>query len=219
MPRGIQWATYGSAGDSQLDLAPSSAHQLAELMADALQETQSVVLGEGGEEVLDGVGLVLPAGVLLELGNDGGFVLGGEGWRKHDLGQLWVSAVDVVEGTEGLGDRVERLRLHCCGVLVSVSLAPHAVRYPPLAHGEQFWRYGGMQLTYQSTGIGAIEAVEGHGWLRIDTGWGCVAADGRQSDSSGGECRACCGGASCTNEGPGNVHFDDCESMPAWRRE
>lgn len=121
MPRGIQWATYGSAGDSQLDLAPSGAHQLAELMADALQETQSVVLGEGVEEVLDGVGLVLAAGVLLELGNDGGLVLGGERWRKHDLGQLGVSAVDVVEGTEGLGDGVERLRLHCCRVLVSLS--------------------------------------------------------------------------------------------------
>jgi hypothetical protein len=32
------------------------------------------------------------------------------------------------------------LRLHCCGVLVSVSLAAHAVRFPPLAHGEQLGR-------------------------------------------------------------------------------
>lgn len=102
-------ATYSSAGNGKLNLASGSTHQLAELCADAFEKGQAVVLGERVEEVLDGVGLVLATGVLLELRDDGRLVLGGEGRRLHDVGELWVLDIDLLEGAEGLGHGLERL--------------------------------------------------------------------------------------------------------------
>lgn len=115
--------TYSSAGDGELNLASGSTHQLAELCANTLEKSQAVVLGERVEEVLDGVGLVLTTGVLLELSDDSGLVLSGEGRRLHDVGELWVLNVDLREGAEGLGHGLERLRLHGSSVLWEVDVS------------------------------------------------------------------------------------------------
>jgi hypothetical protein len=55
--------TYSCTGNNHLDLATGSRHELAELVTHALKQTQSVVLGEGSKEVLDG--LVASARLLL----------------------------------------------------------------------------------------------------------------------------------------------------------
>lgn len=115
--------TYSSAGNGKLNLAPGSTHQLAELGADTFEEGQAVVLGESVEEVLDSVGLILATGVLLELSDDGGLVIGGEGRRLHDVGELWVLDIDLLEGAEGLGHAIERLRLHGSSVLWEVNVS------------------------------------------------------------------------------------------------
>lgn len=62
--------SYLSTSDPQLDLALASAHQLGELLADALQQTQSVVLGQSVEEILDSTALVSATSVFLELGHN-----------------------------------------------------------------------------------------------------------------------------------------------------
>lgn len=97
--------TYRSAGNRHLDLAARSAHQLAELGADTAEETQTVVLGQGLEEVLDGgVG----AGGLLELGDDGGLVGGAQGRGVEDGGQLRILGDQVAQLAQGGSGRVDR---------------------------------------------------------------------------------------------------------------
>lgn len=59
-----------STGDAQVQLATVSTHERAELLADVLQNAQSVVLGQGGEEVLERVALVATTRELLQLGHD-----------------------------------------------------------------------------------------------------------------------------------------------------
>lgn len=97
--------TYLGAGDLELDLAAGGAHDGAKLLADALQETQAVVLGERAEEVLDR--LAAGAGLLGQLGDNGGLVLGGEGGSGQDLRQLGVLLDNGVEVAEGLGRGIE----------------------------------------------------------------------------------------------------------------
>lgn len=74
--------TYRSAGDGHLDLTLGSTHQGAKLLAHALKNAQTVVLGQGGEEVLHG--LALHTKGLLQLGNDLLLVLSAEGGRRQD---------------------------------------------------------------------------------------------------------------------------------------
>ena len=100
---------YLGAGDHHLNLAAGGAHELVELVADAGQEAQAVVLGEGGEEVLDG--LARGAGVLLQLGDDGTFVGGGQGRGLEDGDELGVLLDQAAEGGEALGGGLERGRL------------------------------------------------------------------------------------------------------------
>lgn len=69
-----------SSCDSQFDFSSSSAHQSTKFLADTLQQTKSVVLGECSKEVLDGVGLVLAARVLLKFRNDLRFILFAQRW-------------------------------------------------------------------------------------------------------------------------------------------
>lgn len=76
--RSGQDISYLGAGDDHLYLATGCAHDLAKLCADALQYSQAVVLGESGEEVLDGFVGVCGANVLLQLSDDGALVFGGE---------------------------------------------------------------------------------------------------------------------------------------------
>jgi hypothetical protein len=103
------------ADDLHLDLAAGGGHDLGKLLADALEEAEAVVLGESGEEVLDGGGA--GAGLLLELGNDGGLVLGAQGRGRKDSGQLGVLLDDGGEAGEGLGGGVEARGLDGRGVL------------------------------------------------------------------------------------------------------
>jgi hypothetical protein len=123
------------AGHSQLDLASSGAHQLAELLANTLQKTQSVIVGEGGQEVLDGVVLVRASGVLLQLGDDLGLVLGAQRRRRQDGGELGVFVVYIVQRADGLCDVVEGGVLHGCGVLFSLLVSwvvlPSAIQATP----------------------------------------------------------------------------------------
>lgn len=96
---------YLSAGNDHLDLTAGGAHELAELGDDTGEETEAVVLGEGGKEVLDG--LVGNTDALLELGNDGALVGGGEGGGLEDAGELRVLSKEVAEAADGLGGRLE----------------------------------------------------------------------------------------------------------------
>ena len=115
--------TDSCASNSQLDLSSSSTHQLAELLANALQETQSVVVGEGGQKVLDCVVLVRAPGVLLQLGHDLGLVFGTESWGIQDGRQLGIFGVYVVQGTDCFCDGIEGGTLHGCRVLFSLRVS------------------------------------------------------------------------------------------------
>lgn len=116
--------TYRSAGDDQLDLTAGSAHQLAELVADTLQDAQSVVLGQGGQEVLDGVVGARGTEGLLQLGNNGALVGIGQSRSAQDGGELGVLGNDIVQGAERLGGRVERGGLGGGSVLNSSCVSP-----------------------------------------------------------------------------------------------
>lgn len=107
--------SYLSGGDGHLNLAARSRHDLVELVADTLEETEAVVLGESVEEVLDGG--FLAARLLNELGDDGGLVLGGESRGRQDGSELSILLEDVAEVGEGLGSGLEGRRLGSGSVL------------------------------------------------------------------------------------------------------
>jgi hypothetical protein len=96
---------YLSTGNVQINLALVRADQDLELLNYALQQAQSIVLGERAEEVLDDVALVA-AGNLLQLLDDLLLVADGEGGGVEDGGELGVLLEDVAERQEGLGDCV-----------------------------------------------------------------------------------------------------------------
>lgn len=101
-PRG---PTYLSAGNNHLNLALRRRNQDAELLADAVEQAEPVVLGQGAEEVADR--LAAGAHLLRELVDDGALVLGGERRRgEHGL-ELGVLSEEGLEGGEGLGRGVE----------------------------------------------------------------------------------------------------------------
>lgn len=97
--------TYLSAGDGDLDLTAGGGDEGGELLNDAGEEAESVVLGEGVEEVLDG--LAGGAGLLDELLNDGGLVGVGQGRGGEDGDQLGVLLEEGAEVGEGVGRGVE----------------------------------------------------------------------------------------------------------------
>lgn len=97
--------SYLCAGDGNLDLAAGGAHKLGKLGGDTGEETEAVVLGEGVEEVLDG--LARDAGGLDELGDNGALVGGAQGGGTEDGRQLGVLLDEVAEGGDGLGRRLE----------------------------------------------------------------------------------------------------------------
>lgn len=109
---------YLSAGNDHLDLAAGGAHELAELGDDTGEESEAVVLGEGGKEVLDG--LARSTGALLELGNDGALVGGGEGGSLEDAGELSILSEEVAEAGDALGGRLEGVGLDGGSVLYHV---------------------------------------------------------------------------------------------------
>ena len=82
-----------------------STHEGSKLLSDALKQTETVVLSQSLEEVLDDVALV--AGELLQLLDDLLLVADGEGGRGDDARQLAVGLEGLTEGGEGLGGLVE----------------------------------------------------------------------------------------------------------------
>lgn len=108
--------TYLSRGDNQLNLALGGGDELGKLLADAGQDAEAVVLGEGGEEVANGV--VGTAGLLLELGDNGRLVVGAEGGSVEDGDELLVLLENGLELRQGLGGRVDGRRLDGRGVLL-----------------------------------------------------------------------------------------------------
>jgi hypothetical protein len=83
-----------------------STHEGLELLADALKETETVVLGQSLQEVLDDVALVA-TGDLLKLLDDLLLVAGGEGGSSDDAVQLAVGLEGLSEAGESLGGLVE----------------------------------------------------------------------------------------------------------------
>jgi hypothetical protein len=83
-----------------------SAHESAELLADGLQGTETVVLGESEEEVLQDVTLI-GTGDLLELSDNLELVVVGESGGTEDGTKLGVGLQGLAEGGDGLGGLVE----------------------------------------------------------------------------------------------------------------
>jgi hypothetical protein len=98
--------THLGRGDVQLNLTTVGAHQSTELLADTLEGSETVVLGQSLEEVLDDVGLV-GTGNLLELLDDLLLVGNGQGRSAEDGDQLGVGLQGLAEGSDSLGGLVE----------------------------------------------------------------------------------------------------------------
>ena len=116
---------YLGAGNHHLNLAAGGADELLELGDDTGKETEAVVLGEGVEEVLDG--LALDASGLDELGNDGGLVGGAQGRGGENGRELGVLLDEVGEGGDGLGGGIEARGLDGGSVLQRVNGAGRPV--------------------------------------------------------------------------------------------
>ncbi len=107
--------SYLGRGDGHLDLTLGGGNDLVELVADALEEAESVVVGKSLEEALDGGAAA--AGLLDELGDNGGLVLGAQGRGGEDGVELGVLVGNGTEGGERLGGRIESRRLGGSSVL------------------------------------------------------------------------------------------------------
>lgn len=105
------------AGDHDLDLALARGHEHVELLADAREDGEAVVLGQGAEKVLDRLVAGGHRGRLLELRHDLALVAGRQGRGVQDRRQLGVLGEDGGQRGEGLGGLVERRGLHGGGVL------------------------------------------------------------------------------------------------------
>lgn len=109
------WALYGSfrthlsRSHLELNLTARSTHEFPKLDANTLQVSQTVVLRERSEEVLDGV--ATDTSLLGQLGDHGGLVLAGQGRGLQDLVQLGVLLEEGVERLEGLGGGIQSGRL------------------------------------------------------------------------------------------------------------
>lgn len=97
--------TYLGAGNGDLNLAAGGGHDGSELLANAGEEAQSVVLGESVEEVLDG--LVVGTDLLAELLDDGGLVGDGQGRGVKDSSELGVLLEESAKLGESIGRGVE----------------------------------------------------------------------------------------------------------------
>lgn len=93
-----------------------SAHQGSKLLADALEGTETVVLGKGLEEVLEDTGLV-GTGDLGELLDNGLLIGVAEGRSAEDVDELLVGLDHLAEAGDGTGGLVEGRGLGGSGVL------------------------------------------------------------------------------------------------------
>lgn len=93
-----------------------SAHQGSELLADTLEGTETVVLGESLEEVLEDTSLI-GTGDLSELLNNGLLVGDGKHRGAEDSDELLVSLDGLAEAGDSTGSLVESSGLGGSGVL------------------------------------------------------------------------------------------------------
>lgn len=183
-------------GDGHLNLAAGRRHDLVELLADAAEEAEAVVLGEDLEETLDGGGVA--ASLLDELGDDGGLVLGAQGRGGEDGGKLNILLDDGAEGGEGLGRGFEGRRLGRGSVLIIDAVskknesrqrrAPGSQLNGNLVRGYSQRRPGGRQIfvsTYESAGVGAVDTKDGDGGLALVGGSGGEGSHGNGAESEG----------------------------------
>jgi hypothetical protein len=98
--------SYLSRGNDELNLTTVSAHKSSELLADTTEQTETVVLSKGSEEVLEDIALV-GTGNLLQLCDDGLLVRDGQGRGGEDASELGVGLEGGTEIDEGLGGSVE----------------------------------------------------------------------------------------------------------------
>lgn len=172
-----------------------STHKGIELLANTLQNTQPVVLGQGVEEVLEDVTLVT-ARELLELSNDLLLVSSREGWGADDRGQLAVRLQGLAETSEGPGDLVEGRGLDGGSVLFIATTAlisfDATLSFSNFSWSSCFFAKSDQRrgeaipvdtreahkdlnqgqtqkgrAAYQSSGIGAINTEQGHGSLDV----------------------------------------------------
>lgn len=97
-----------SRGDHKLDLASLSAHEHTKLLRDTLKYAKTVVLGQGLEEVCEGVGLVGNTSALLQLSDDLLLVRDRECRRGQDGLELGVALEGGVQVVHGFGNGVDR---------------------------------------------------------------------------------------------------------------
>jgi hypothetical protein len=83
-----------------------SAHKSSELLADTTEQTETVVLSKGSEEVLEDIALVGTSD-LLQLCDNGLLVRDGQGRGGEDAGELGIGLEGGTEVDEGLGGSVE----------------------------------------------------------------------------------------------------------------
>lgn len=169
-------------------------HQSSELFADALEETKSVVFGESSEEVLDSVVLVT-AGELLELSDDRGLVASGQSRGAQDAGKLSILLQGFGQADESFGSGLEGRRLRCSSILNDEQMHPVSFSDPPSLHfhnthfsGSPSTSFIDVQLqskSYQSGGIGAVDAEEGDWRLDRRSSWGSVRAQSHNSAGRG----------------------------------
>lgn len=111
-------STHLSGSDVQLNLTTVSTHQGVELLANTLEGTKTVVLGQGLEEVLEDVALV-GTGELVELLDDLLLVGLGESGGTEDGDQLGIGLQGLAEGSHSLGGLLESRGLGGSSVLDS----------------------------------------------------------------------------------------------------
>lgn len=173
-----------------------STHKGTELLANAFQNAQPVVLSQGVEEVLKDVTLVTTR-ELLELTNNLLLVRSREGRGANDRGQLAVRLQGLAEDSEGPGGLVEGRGFDGGSVLFIATTAliqfgatfclsnfffGFLVFLRDRINGEgklsqaiheksiEYLNQGQKQKdkdAYQSSGIGAINAEQGHGSLDV----------------------------------------------------
>ena len=174
-----------------------STHKGTELLANAFQNAQPVVLSQGVEEVLEDVTLVTTR-ELLELTNNLLLVRSREGRGANDRGQLAVRLQGLAEDSEGAGGLVEGRRFDGGSVLFIATTA--LIQFGATFCLSNFF-FGGFlvflrdringegklsqaiheksiedlnqgqkqndKVAYQSSGIGAINTEQGHGSLDV----------------------------------------------------